>query len=682
MGYTIKQKIEICLKADSNPNMTQSDLANWAMKEFGSEKPPSQTTISRILSSKNDIIASKDSDFQLVRRRKQANPMLRKILTEWITQAIWENIPITTPIIQSTANAIWTRLPKNETDGNGVFNQKWGSHFIKKLNINITGNDEDIRNNWGFKLNKVWKLDEKIELKQYLNSLIVQEGYLPQDIFVIDEFQLFYSLPLDQIFDVSSIDVGLQQSSQNTEYSLTILLGCNIDGSEKLSPLIVGKYDKFDISKSSNSIFQNLSNDLSQQQLMNKLTEAYNIIYKSNINKWITSSIFQNYLITLDHKLKNSSRKLLILLDDSSSHRIINLKFNNLKLIYFKNETNHKNPYNTNYSGVKFDYLPMNFGIIEEFKILYRLQQYLEMINLQRNNSRKSKIDSNNFEFKVHDVSPSLEVLSETDYHIPMIKVIEWITRAWHSLTQERIFHSWKRTNLFNLKIWENNDSIIKLNGSLQSFDEMKSYRKLKEVMSYLNVVIPWEIDELIGLVNERGKVTLNYASIEEIIGSCLSELNETDELDNENDFDEEHEDDHDHDVDQGDEQQQWINELNSINSLNNKHKLSSNDQWNNNKKKIHLSPTLSTLSTATPINNVFDYSLNLQNQYPTPNQTTATTLNSNTTNQFQYFNDQDMIKVLSRVLEYSSNNILKLSQSTIDDLTYNLRIVQQRNRQ
>ena len=27
----------------------------------------------------------------------------------------------------------------------------------------------------------------------------------------------------------------------------------------------------------------------------------------------------------------------------------------------------------------------MNFGIVEEFKILYRLQQYLEMINTKAN---------------------------------------------------------------------------------------------------------------------------------------------------------------------------------------------------------------------------------------------------------------------------------------------------------
>ena len=210
MGYTIKQKIDICLKAESNPQMTQADLAIWAKQEYGSSRPPSQTTISRILCAKNDLIASKEVDFQLVRRRKQSNPILRRILTEWVTQATWENIPITTPIIQLTANAIWNRLPTFEKDGNGLFNQKWCNHFIKKLNINLFGNEEDIRNNPGhYELNKVWKLDEKIGLKNYLVDLIKQENYKPQDIFTIDEFQLFYSLPLDQIFDVSSIDKGL-----------------------------------------------------------------------------------------------------------------------------------------------------------------------------------------------------------------------------------------------------------------------------------------------------------------------------------------------------------------------------------------------------------------------------------------------------------------------------------------
>ncbi|KAG7663022.1 PDC2 [[Candida] subhashii] len=577
MGYTIKQKIDICLKAEANPHMTQIDLANWVMTEYGTKKPPSQTTISRILNSKNDLIASKETDFQLVRRRKQTNPLLRRILTEWITQAIWENIPITTPIIQSTANAIWTRLPKEEKDGNGVFNQKWCSHFIKRLNIDLTGykKGDYMKLNDKYPLNKVWKLDEKIELKGFLYDLIKKENYSPQDIFVLDEFQLFYSLPLDQIFDVSSIDKGLKQSKSTTENSLTIMLGCNIDGSEKLAPLIVGKYDTFDISKTTHQSLKNvIPHAVSPQTLMNKITEAYRIFYKSNTNKWITSSMFQNYLLTLDHKIHSATptRKILILLDDSSSHRIINLKFTNIRLCYLKNDANHKNPYNTTYSGVKFDYLPMNFGIIEEFKILYRLQQYLEMINLQRNNSKPTTTTNTTGKSSTTNSSPQqddnsnpmttattpgsqmdlntmsttatattlssningLEVLSEEDYHIPIIRVIEWITRSWHSITQERIFSSWKKTHLFKLtgQDWPSDQTRQIASMTLDPlqirlrdvYDPNKSYNKLAEIMGYLNVVIPWEIDELLGLVNERGKVTLSYASIEEIIGSCLSE--------------------------------------------------------------------------------------------------------------------------------------------------------------
>lgn len=525
MGYTIKQKIEICLKSENNPKMTQSDLAKWAQQQYKSEKQPSQTTISRILSNKNDLIASKEADFQLVRRRKKLNPILRQILTEWVTQSIWEKLPITTPIIQSTANSIWTRLPLEVKDGNGIFNQKWCNQFMKKLNVNLVGSNEDINDNFGYKLNKIWQLDEKLDLKNYLKRIISKNEYKPQDIFTIDEFQIFYSLPLDQIFDINSIDKGLKQSSSSTENSLTVMLGTNIDGSEKLTPLIVGKHDKLDVSQSS---FQSLKNNHHNEHIMNKLTETYRIFYKSNINKWITSTMFQNYLLTLDHKLSNGKkRKILIILDDSSSHRILNLKFENIKLVYLKNNTSHKSPFNSLYNGVNFDYLPMNFGIVQEFKILYRLQQYLEMIKVQRN--LKSDKPLNNLQMN----NSSTDVLSESDYNIPIIKAIEWIRRSWDAVLPEKILSSWKRTHLININQSWPQDGINLMIQNLSKIDLETNYKKLSQVIGYLNVVLPWQVDDLLGLVNERTKATLNYISIEEIVTSCLSES----QIDSDNDY-------------------------------------------------------------------------------------------------------------------------------------------------
>lgn len=533
MGYTIKQKIDICLKAEANPEMTQQELAAWAQQQYLLARPPSQTTISRILKSKNELISSKDLEFLLVRRRKMQNQLLRKILTEWISQAIWESIPITTPIVQSTANAIWTRLPSSEKEGNGVFNHKWCNHFIKKLNITLTGGPEDVMHNNLYNLNKVWKIDEKVELKLYLHELIRQHNYLPQDIFTIDEFMLFYSLPLDQIFDVSSIDKGLKQSRFSTEDALTIMLGCNIDGSERLPPLLVGQYDTFDMSASSNKYLSKLPSTISKHDLAHKITEHHQLYYKSNSNKWITSSMFQNYLLTLDHKIGsvNPSRRIVIILDDLSSHRILNLRFDHIRLCYLKNNNNHLNPFSAAYNGTKFDYLPMSFGIIEEFKILYRMQQYLEMINMQRTTN------TTDLSHLRQTAAPSDQrVLSESDYQVPLIKVIEWIKRSWDSITNEKIFCCWQDTRLFSFaRPWPAQDQLVataaaellsSLLVSSSSYDSGKSYHKLKEIMGYLNVVIPWDIDELLGLVNERGKITLSYASIEEIIGSCVLEEN------------------------------------------------------------------------------------------------------------------------------------------------------------
>lgn len=545
MGYNIKQKIEICLKAEANSSMTQVDLALWAQDEYGSKKPPSQTTISRILSSKNDLIASKDSDFKLVRRRKKTNPLLRKVLTEWTAQSIWEGIPITTPIIQLTANAIWNQLPKTEKDGNGVFNHKWCNNFMKQLNIDLVGSPDA-----SYPLNKVWALEDKVELQQYLKKLIEVENYSPQDIFTIDEFQLFYSLPLDQIFDVSAVDMGLKQSDSPAERSLTIMLGCNIDGSEKLDPLIVGKFEKIDTSQSTSPAFVNLSSSrsISDQQIRNKISEIYRLYYKSNINKWVTSSMFQKYLLTLDHKLQSTSpgRKILIILDDTSTHRILNLKFNNIRLCYLKNNTKNKNPYNSSFYGVKFDYLPMNFGIIEEFRILFRLRQYLAMINLQRLNSNTSSIydkGTNQYDLTKLKTEPdaAMGVLSEVDYKIPLINVLEWIRLAWDSIPPVKILDSWKGTRLINLnQPWPSSNLSLSTHANnliqpifLQTltYDADYNYKKLAQVIGYLNVVIPWEIDELIGVVNERCKVTLSYVSIEEIIDSCLLESFDYDEI-------------------------------------------------------------------------------------------------------------------------------------------------------
>ena len=198
-----------------------------------------------------------------------------------------------------------------------------------------------------------------------------------------------------------------------------------------------------------------------------------------------------------------------------------------------ENASKHKNPYNITFKGREWDYIPMSFGIIDEFKNLFRLQQYFEMINKQRNHTEADRDHTLSRSKKVPDQSSSLPGVSfEDDYNIPFIKVIEWVKRSWDSISQEKNFLSWRKNVIVNFKNqWPASNRKVSedarmllstLMSSLLTFNPQKSFEKLKEIMNYLNAAIPWEIDDLIGLANECSTISLNYISIDEIIGSCM----------------------------------------------------------------------------------------------------------------------------------------------------------------
>jgi hypothetical protein len=74
---------------------------------------------------------------------------------------------------------------------------------------------------------------------------------------------------------------------------------CNADGSDKLTPLVIGKYWSPYCCKDSN---------------INK----YNIKYEANTNSWMTTKIFEDYLTQLDRKLGVKIHKILLFIDQQA----------------------------------------------------------------------------------------------------------------------------------------------------------------------------------------------------------------------------------------------------------------------------------------------------------------------------------------------------------------------------
>lgn len=442
MGYSIKQKIDICLMAESNPEMIQQDLAHWAQVRYGSVKPPSQTTISRILAKKDEFIALKEHEFKLIRRRRLSNPLLRKVLLEWISQNVWNNIPISPPIILSSASNLWKQLPKDLKEGNGEFSYRWCSQFLSKVNIQLNNVENELYN----KL-KIWNCEERDQIKDLLVN------FDPRKIFTLSEIFLSHDLPLDKNYYNDESDF------------LTCMLCTNIDGTEKLDPLIIGRYENY-------PSFENKSSA--------RISTQHGIIYHSNKKKWLTSTLFYDWLSILDKRLALTNRDIVLILDDSASHRIINIKLERIRLLYTS-------------SNQKFS--PMNWGIENDFRLIFRILQYKVLIRKQKDLNMK--------------------ILNKEEIKFTMIEIFDLIKKSWSLVSELTIQSSWKKSGIL--------PNIFTKNFVKKNLFDNQLETELFDLIEEFKCNESWDVLTLLDLTIEQ-KINKIFLSNDEIVESCIIE--------------------------------------------------------------------------------------------------------------------------------------------------------------
>ena len=576
MGYTLQQKIDICLMAEEHPKWKQKDLAKWCQQTYHTVKKPSQTTISRILARKDQLISMKENQFKYVRKRKLTNPLLRRILQEWISQCAWNGIPVTPPIIQDTASSVWQKIPNDFRDGNGSFSYKWCTLFLSKLNLNIGKLDKEL-----VRPGKIWTFEERHLLKTILCRIP------PQDLFTLDETFLAYNLPLDvSYYEISKIKRQID--------IVTVMLCCNVDGSEKLDPFIIGRYQNYqcfleefpnlyknnttsgignsqnqhrnngNCASRDNGVHSSINNNSSSNGNMNgatdsnhidtsnglpgsitnspgnnnpsnapddlykKVSSKYGISYQSNRESFLTSTLFHEWLIEWDKKLANSrnNRKIYIILDDCCSHKIVNVKLTNITLIFTRSQSK---------------FLPFNWGVLDEFKTKYRVQQYEALIHLQNvltaNTSARNSVHASSSNPPTgspsgshHSAStgtPTLDaqqtnkninnkiILSNEQSRINICNAFKLIKRSWQSITADSIKSNWKCSGILP------NDYLqLKENVSMGLRKNEFHLELLKELSQKLNVWKKWDYEILLDLNLEN--ISANFLSLQEIITSAI----------------------------------------------------------------------------------------------------------------------------------------------------------------
>lgn len=233
------------------------------------------STLSSILKQSDKILvkASTGENVNIQKIRKVKDSRLEDAILTFVQQCRRNIIPISGAIIKQKALQYAGAI--------GVLNFKasegWLTGFKKRHNIifkKLSGEGADAN------LNNVeiWM--------QNLPSLL--KDFDADNIYNIDETALFYRCFPDKTMDFkSSKCVGGKYSKER----ITVLVGANSTGSKKLPLLVIGK---------------------AKQPRCFKNVRSLPVKYKANAKAWMTSEIFESYLLELDQQFTAENQKVYI----------------------------------------------------------------------------------------------------------------------------------------------------------------------------------------------------------------------------------------------------------------------------------------------------------------------------------------------------------------------------------
>jgi hypothetical protein len=206
---------------------------------------------------------------------------LEHLQIQWFQQMRTENFPINGPVLQEKATGIALKLKaENFKALNG-----WPHQFKKRHNIRIC----------------VVRVEVSTDILKHCKESVPEltQGYEPNNIFNSDETGLFYNLLPSKTFSMEG--EPCHGDKKRSKECFTMLLCCDSDGSKKLKPLVIGKYEK-------PRYFKNIS--------------SLPCKYVSNNKAWIASCIFINFLKVFNVRMGAAGTKVLLFVSVQPTHQI------------------------------------------------------------------------------------------------------------------------------------------------------------------------------------------------------------------------------------------------------------------------------------------------------------------------------------------------------------------------
>ena len=324
--YSLDFKLKVIEEAENSSSPKKDLCAKFSI---------SPSTLSTFLKNKEKIRANRDAGLFSGKRKKMRssrNKAVEKALFLWIKQVRTKSVPLSGPVIKEKANLLAREMGVDFVASNG-----WFYRFKTRRGLTFKCISGEAASVTPEMLND-WK-------KKKLPSILSR--YDASDIYNVDESGLFYQCLPNKTFTLPAerASRGIKESKQR----LTMLIGANMTGEDKLDPLIIGK-------SANPRCFRGI--------------QHIPLPYCSNSKAWMTSQIWTEWMNKFDTRMRKERRKVALIIDNCPAHPVVP-NLSNVEVIYLPpNTTSHTQP--------------CDQGIIQALKLKYRsrlLKKFLDSLD-------------------------------------------------------------------------------------------------------------------------------------------------------------------------------------------------------------------------------------------------------------------------------------------------------------
>lgn len=331
---SLSEKINILEKYDKLPKLSQRNAA--------AQLKISQPILCKILKKRVEIedAAKKNENLLTKRNRTGKDAQVESALKLWFANVREQDARVDGPLMRQKAEELANKMGKE----NFVATEGWFHRWKKRENIvykRTHGEQKDA----DFKSAEHWIENEWTK---------IAGEFTPNDIFNADETGLYYRALPDHTYMFKKDNA---KGCKTSKERITILCCANMSG-DKEKLLVIGK---------------------SKNPRCFKSVKNLPVDYYSNTNAWMTSLIFNDWLLKWDKRL---NRKIALLVDNCAAH-CVNCQLKNIKVIFL--------PANTT-SIIQ----PCDQGIIRTMKAYYRkemrariLESMEDTLNMSANDLAK-----------------------------------------------------------------------------------------------------------------------------------------------------------------------------------------------------------------------------------------------------------------------------------------------------